>query len=134
METLKIEAGKYYRTSRGERALVLHRTEGEADTLPIIGIIGDRVVRWHTDGGNDHVAYSTYLRGSHDDDLVAEWVEPKRIKGFLSIYPHNEQVYFHRTREEALRSGMNGYGKFVPVALVEIDVLEGNGLEGVERS
>lgn len=77
---------------------------------------------------------------SHEtpNDAVAEWVEPKRIKGWLAIAaninerdPIRDGNYYAgsltvgKTRQNAIDMST---GKLV--ACIEIDVLEGHGLNG----
>ncbi|MEZ5781176.1 MAG: hypothetical protein R3D70_05955 [Rhizobiaceae bacterium] len=136
VETLMLEAGKFYRTRDGRRAFVSHVLGVSPfpnkirDDFPVTGYIDGTGYApvWRLDG--------SFGNRSHDNDLVAEWVEPKRIKGWVNIfadkgvdYPTGYRVgcATHATKADAQRfaEGM--------VATVEIDVLEGQGLEGEAR-
>lgn len=66
-------------------------------------------------------------------DLVAEWVEPKRIKGWINIYPSDEEEQdnpvpvrsgVHDTRDNADKLALRSRR----IACIEIDVLQGHGL------
>ena len=63
-------------------------------------------------------------------DLIAEWVEPKRIKGWLNVHAGNAAVFAigpYSTRDEATTDAET---LRVPrVACIEIDCLEGEGLK-----
>jgi hypothetical protein len=72
------------------------------------------------------------------NDLVAEWVEPKRIKGWLAIGVKGEREAglsaicgnIGLTQEDATNSFNRIFAKYSPVACIEIDVAEGQGLDG----
>jgi hypothetical protein len=123
VETISIETGKSYKTRSGEKAVVFgqHPT---AHTMTLCGFIAhglrDFAVTWNTNG-------SVAGEGGkpNGNDLIAEWVEPKRIKGWLSIAAGYADAPICETREEAIRR-FSGE----PAACIFIDVLEGQGLDG----
>jgi len=133
-QTLTIEAGKYYRTRSGRTAFVAAVTlpnpnTGENRIYPALGYIEGRDETWKLSGAN--------MSGrTHDDDLVAEWVEPKRIKGWISVAGNiskhdpiiDGKLYagsltIWPTRQEAIEGSTGAL-----LACIEIDVLEGDGL------
>jgi hypothetical protein len=133
-QTLTLEAGKYYRTRAGMKAYISGATpdgfandDADGKFAGFINGVGAR--SWSEDG--------TYIEGGEDGyDLVAEWVEPKRIKGWVNVYSagHSESPYgnsprggVYSTKEEANRSVLYGVER---IACIEIDVLEGCGLNG----
>jgi hypothetical protein len=134
LENIKLEAGKFYRTQDGRKAFVgaskLTEFQGISEKCTFVGYVDgqDSGVVWN-DGG---VAISGYSNLT----IEAEWVEPKRIKVIVNIFPSNDIDYptgyrvgaaTHATKEDAQRyaQGM--------VATIEIDVLEGQGLDGSTR-
>lgn len=127
-QALTLEAGKYYRTRDGKKAFVAGKNPFEDLEYPFIGVLQSDASSsdsWAVDG--------RYIVGEKsNDDLVAEWVEPKRVTGWIAMlvdgytgdYPaHTTHVF--ATRQEAVES-FNG----APFAVIEIDVLEGHGLNG----
>lgn len=140
-KALTLEAGKYYRTRDGFKAMVIaknpfnmHGKQGEA----FIGAIefpkpGDdafdfpeSATSWDPSGVfNEDGSESEY-------DLIAEWVEPKRIKVWVNIFPAKEREDYpsgyrvgcvtHASKDDAHRMAQG------MIATVEIDVLEGHGL------
>lgn len=63
---MKIEAGKYYRTRGGEKALVTDRDKDP--NYPWNGRIGDKALNWTEEGPE-------FLHHVSQHDLVAEWVD-----------------------------------------------------------
>ncbi len=144
-QALTLEAGKYYRTRGGKKVFVaaLSLFDDQADH-PVAVIIGNEDVegelQWYAPSGK----YNAYHGGDLEEDLVAEWVEPKRIKGWLNIYgmPHSKlgslpkaDAYagtsLHPSREIADTASLNGFQfQGLRIACIEIDVLEGHGLNG----
>lgn len=123
-QTLTLEAGKYYRTKDGRKAYVVgkHPFDKNPEVLPFCGFV---------DGERTSEAYwwdkkGTPGRGVPQTQLVAEWVEPKRIKGWVNAWMEGGSLRFgatlHATRAQALE---HTEGQF---ACIEIDVLEGHGL------
>ncbi|MGG7581717.1 hypothetical protein [Rhizobium sp. Nf11,1] len=123
-KALTLEAGKYYRTRDGRKAFVSGTNPfSEGSHIRAIGVVyGNGVQGWDLSG-----AFSSL--GGHGLDLVDEWVEPKRIKGWLNVYPENDEsfdiVKYHPTREQADVSALS-----TRIACIKIDVLEGEGLNG----
>ncbi|MEH2700239.1 hypothetical protein GFL93_09315 [Rhizobium leguminosarum bv. viciae] len=140
-QSLTLEAGKYYRTRDGRKAFV-SATAPEGFSNPdtdgqFAGFIDGMGARmWGNDGG--------YLDFDQSDyDLMAEWGEPKRIKGWVNVYsgndenygnPHNidssqhcGHVYPKRAHADIAAVSLSGRNR---IACIEIDVLEGAGLEG----
>ncbi|MBZ9674537.1 hypothetical protein [Mesorhizobium sp. ES1-1] len=127
---LQLEAGKYYRTRDGRKAVVvgLSPFEGTGETFVAAGYIETEptVMTWSMDG------FFSPTRNNHHRDLVAEWVEPKRIKGFVALWDigHGGSLiagcsHVYLTLDAAKAEGFCGV-----IAYVEIDVLEGQGLDG----
>ena len=64
-------------------------------------------------------------------DIVAEWVEPKRIKGWLNIYYQDSAGDFQAGYVFAKRAMADKQcGDATRIACIEIDVPEGHGMEG----
>lgn len=129
-QTLTLEAGKYYRTRDGRKAFLAGRNPFESSIqLVWTGYVegGIAIYGWLASG------HFRYADGREDDcDLVAEWVEPKRIKGWVNIYPHPNMPQdvivnnaLHETKEKA-----DGHSVGGRIACIEIDILEGHGLNG----
>ncbi|NEH28159.1 hypothetical protein [Rhizobium ruizarguesonis] len=107
-----------------------------------IGVIAGKndAFGWKSNGENDPL-------NKVGDDLVAEWVELKRIKGWVNVYsgndenygnPHNidssqhcGHVYPKRAHADIAAVSLTGRNR---IACIEIDVLEGAGLEGRSRN
>ncbi|MGO7756840.1 hypothetical protein ACC761_06405 [Rhizobium ruizarguesonis] len=128
-QTLTLEAGKFYRTESGKKAYVAAASFfGEIgngiNPYTVCGFIeGCGAVSWTWEGkqvvGCDSLG-----------DLVAEWTESKRIKGWVNIRLVEGGVNFgvvHDTQAAALSKKDVREPVF---ACIEIDVLEGAGLEG----
>lgn len=115
-QTLTIEAGKFYRTREGQKAFVAGIVPGMKTDWPIMGwiIAGARNVQviWHLDGSD-----------GGKNDLVAEWVEPKRIKGKMFICQSASGTFGSYISDEP----RDPLGAKI-IACIEIDVLEGAGL------
>lgn len=126
-QALTLEVGKYYLTREGKRAFVSGNNPFTYGShIRLIGVVDG----WGVQGWDANGVYTTM--GQHYLDLVAEWVEPKRIKGWVNIYPHpnmpqdvivNNALY--ETKEKA-----DGHSVGGRIACIEIDVLEGHGLNG----
>lgn len=129
-QTLTLEAGKYYRTRDGRKAYIVGQNPFDKDDadigFPFGGFVrggnGDCLEWWRGDG--------RFEVREDAMDLVAEWVEPKRIKGFIALkYTGNSFVavtsHVHGTLEEAMKMFKGDTS-----AIVEIDILEGVGLNG----
>ncbi|RWE44218.1 hypothetical protein [Mesorhizobium sp.] len=129
---LQLEAGKYYLTRDGRKGFVAGSSPfgSTVDCHQVVGYIDcdTHALGWGKDG--------FYWANKDEDarDLVAEWVEPKRIKGWVNIYPDvNGNMpskvivnnCLHGTKDDADDHAMTGR-----IACIEIDVLEGQGLEG----
>lgn len=127
---MKLEAGKYYRT-RDERkayvAAVLSPFKHlDPDFLAIGWIEGSDSAlarMWNPNTG----AFIT--DDSCQADLVAEWKEPKIIKGWLNIYSENSvgdivTGYIYPTLERARSVSNNSNVR----AICEISCVEGDGL------
>lgn len=129
-KALPLEAGSYYRTEDGRKALIgWKRDDGKWEGI---------VVNYGREIWDD-VGVPTH--GSKVTTLVAEWVEPKRIKGWVNVYSGtfidgdacndsgvqaaHTRYSIHDSRE--LADG-NVSSSFTRIACIEIDVLEGAGL------
>ncbi|MGR9413700.1 hypothetical protein [Rhizobium leguminosarum] len=141
-QSLTLEVGKYYRTRDGKKAyagyvMAESPFNGSKPLYPVSGWVAGEVMPqcWNFDGS---------LYGPEDEhkfDLVAEWVEPKRIRGWVNIYPGNRPRqtdvegfspkahagHVYKTRKQA---DVAAADKVIRIACIEIDVLEGVGLEG----
>ena len=96
--TLKIEAGKKYRTRGGHEAEVL-RTDVR-DEQPVVGIItfndgGQSVTEWSVDG-----SFWPDGEGS-TKDLISE-IRPKRVV-WLNVYDTGD-FFIHETKQQADRA------------------------------
>ncbi|MBR0721781.1 hypothetical protein [Bradyrhizobium manausense] len=135
MEKLKIEAGKFYRTRSGAKAFVAmdkRNPFNPDDEYPILAYIDEEpetnTHKWLNPDGRE------YASKEYEHDLVAEWREPKRIKGWLNVYlpgDGRDEMFscVHKTREKA-DAVMFASER---IACIEIDVLEGQGLDGSAR-
>jgi hypothetical protein len=130
-QTLTLEVGKYYRTRDGKKAyagyvMAESPFNGSKPLYPVSGWVDGEVMPqcWNLDGSLHEP------ENEHKFDLVAEWVEPRRIMGWLAICSaDNGQIIYpgrqmHPTAAIALRASPNA------IACIEINVLEGAGLEG----
>lgn len=118
MSNLKLEAGKYYRTSRGAKVFIIGKVDGRDNWIGQAingGFNEDCVLIYRAD--------RTCSANDMWNKLVAEWVEPKRIQGWLAITSDYADAKICETREEAIRAFAGE-----PSACIKIDVLEGEGL------
>ncbi|MBP2564514.1 hypothetical protein J2766_001073 [Agrobacterium tumefaciens] len=118
-QTLTLEAGRYYRTRDGRKAYVagfnpFSKEEDRANAVS--GWIEDGNCLWCRSG-------QYWKNKTSDFDLVAEWVEPKRIQGKMYIYEGSAGVHGGYLSDHLQLP----YGAKV-LAVIEIDVLEGHGL------
>ncbi len=129
-QTLKLEAGKYYRTQDGRKAFVAFIGETpfkKDDGETAIVILGEDLGEAHYPWANGRISKRADLEDPLD--LVAEWVEPKRITGWLAFSSKDATpfasfvTHLHHTKEEAELA----YGGDAS-AVIFIDVLEGEGL------
>ncbi|WP_322884149.1 hypothetical protein U8C35_06360 [Sinorhizobium medicae] len=128
--TLTLETGKYYRTRDGKKAYVygvnpFATVGGEHEVVGVIDGYGQET--WHRDG-------HWFSQGDKPCDLVAEWVEPKRIKGWVNVYPGvigdmPSKVIVNNCLHET-RGDADAHAMSIRIACIEIDVLEGHGLQG----
>lgn len=94
--TLKIEAGKRYRTRGGDEVEVLRTDINSAD--PVLGVItyknsgGQSAISFKEDG-----SYLGEMEYSHD--LISE-IRPKRVV-WLNVYEEDEGASFFSSRQEA---------------------------------
>lgn len=116
---LQLEAGKAFRVQDGRKAMIAGRNNSGF----WCGVLQDwsEVKLWHDDGRS--------VSGHRNTDIVAEWFELKRIKGFIAFRFVDAAIvaltsHVHETAAEARRI----YGDET-TAIIEIDVLEGQGLE-----
>lgn len=136
MENIKLEAGKFYRAEGGAKIYIASALPNpfiDGDTYPFIGYVNgeyvDKTFFWNASG----VCYT-----ERKFNIVAEWVEPKRIKGWVNIVAKNPEnpssshvgrlTCVWPTREMA-----DAYCAYDRLACIEIDVLEGQGLDGSAR-
>lgn len=133
-QALTLEAGKYYRTRGGKKVFIVG--QNPFDTLeddvefPFGGFVqgnsGD-TLEWFREDGVHGVRVGGAL------DLVAEWVEPKRIKGWVNFYIDTYQLKENHVRVFETREAADdtiGVLEGKRIACIEIDVLEGHGLNG----
>ena len=114
--------------ARHELDCIIKPTMGELKYVCVGELEGwssTSVPSWALDGSFDCI--------ERQQDLVAEWVEPKRIKGWVNIYLSKlpggyECGSFYRTKEEA--NHWKSYKGGERVACLPVDVLEGQGLDG----
>lgn len=122
----KPEAGKYAKTRGGHKAFVSAIIQNPMqDKQPSYSVIG------FVEGSDDRITWTSdgrFISGNEDDfDLVAEWVEPKRIKGWVNVYDSalssESAGGVHPTKRDA-----DEYAMPHRLACIEIDVEEGHGL------
>lgn len=101
--TLRLEAGKYYRTAGGRKAFIVGRSPffDDHNHWPWCGwIVGNSApLMWSDEGVNDT-----------DDDLllVAEWREPVKVAGWVNVYSFGSRYSrVYETREKADLDHMN---------------------------
>lgn len=123
MEGIKLEAGKYYRTHGGDKVFIAGKSPFEKRPFEFCGFVENQ-------GTQSWTAEGKFFTGKNSSayDIVAEWKEPKRVKGWLAIGVGYADAKIEDTREEALKA----FGGDA-VACIEIDVLEGQGLDGSAR-
>lgn len=118
---MKLAAERYYRTRDGRKAYVF----GTSPIFPgqWVGVIDTAPTMWLGDGRwlND----DRWPQDISPCDLVEEWREqPRRIKGWVNVYVcPTEDFYYYPTRAMADRASSNRF------ACIEIDIVEGQGLE-----
>ncbi|CUW85644.1 hypothetical protein N5C66_03725 [Rhizobium pusense] len=126
-QALTLEAGKFYRTRDGRKAFVSGINPfPDGSHIRAIGVVVDEGVQgWDLNG-----AFTLELE--HRLDLVAEWVEPKRIKGWVAIWAKGGDhslvaccSHIYKTLEAAKADNFSNVACYA-----EIDVLEGHGLNG----
>ncbi|TBH23625.1 hypothetical protein ELG64_08970 [Rhizobium leguminosarum] len=141
-QSLTLEVGKYYRMRNGRKAIVTcdsgaNPFGGEDDKFPFNG---------YADGFEAGICWTAKGKTSgwnSECDIIGAWVEPKRIKGWVNVYsgndesygnPHNidsshhcGHVYPKRAHADIAAVSLTGRNR---IACIEIDVLEGAGLEG----
>lgn len=115
MGGLVIETGKYYKSRGGEKCYCV-----EQNTNGFWVIEGE--------SGFYTVDHQGRFWGHYEEnsihDIIAEWTEPKRIKGWVNVYGRMPYL----TREEADR--IAGRGR---KACVYIDIEEGHGLDNIKQ-
>ena len=145
MESLKIEAGKYYRTRGGDKAWMGCdiRTGGYGGIYPFIGVVGGYRQSWASDGSSIYGEQSPF-------DIIAEWKEPKRIKGWVNIWDRMHEdlrgvaaeegnafpgTNVYLSKDDADRAAKNAanWSDSNRIACIFVDVLEGEGLDGSAR-
>ncbi|TPL94771.1 hypothetical protein [Mesorhizobium sp. B2-3-10] len=118
---IKFQAGKLYRTRSGRKAFVAAVDHfGEMKGRQVAGFVENcGAITWTLDGR--HVGGKESF-----GDLVAEWAEPRRVSGFLNV-DANGIVRRFDTRAEADHPLARNSNR---IACIQLDVLEGQGLEG----
>jgi len=130
VEGIKIEAGKYYRTREGKQAFVaaLAQSPFDKDPVPYIGYVKGHKLQeqfWWSEAGR------AQPDGNEDPfDLVAEWQEPKRIRGWLNVFACASTGFYTTGVWETKEAADSRPGIERRLACIEIDVLEGQGLDG----
>ncbi|MVO95102.1 hypothetical protein [Rhizobium leguminosarum] len=131
-QSLTLAAGKYYRTRDGRKAFVSAVSVADPESglvrrYPAIGYIAGREETWQACGRNMTDRIYKY-------DLVAEWIEPKRIKGWVALGRDLGDfvrcTHIHPSKEAAIKNLRGHAYNDDAFACIEIDVLEGAGLEG----
>lgn len=98
MTDLEIEPGKFYRTKTGLKARIYALDGG--GTFPIHGSIfyGEAwcPTMWMKGG------FVTPKNITHDNTLVASWVEPEPLlECWVNVYKDNNGVFYYRSKQEA---------------------------------
>jgi hypothetical protein len=85
---MNIEAGKYYKTRDGRKAYVEHTSDPNPfqpkanEILLVRGYVdGLGSLSWRADG-----RFSTDSTRKESLDLVAEWLEPVKVSGWVNVY------------------------------------------------
>ena len=120
---MKIEAGKYYKTRGGSRAFIgAKKPEGFNGDYDFFGVVEEaRSEKWIS--GSCWKANGRTVLANDDHDIVGEWKETKRIKGWVSLKanPDHEGDYDAATlftdKNRALEYCGNGR------LLVEVDAV-----------
>jgi len=113
--TLKLEAGKKYRTRGGDEVEIL-RTDVR-DEQPVVGIVtksdgSQYVSEWNTDG-------SFWPDGLESaNDLISE-IRPKRVV-WLNFYPDGTCGASHSSKEEA-----DAHSSDIRIARIRVEFEEG---------
>jgi hypothetical protein len=84
VEGIKLESGKYYRARGGKKAFCTFVGTDPFGNQKVALIIFEeepQSVRYHWQDGSWSSLQESKL------DLIAEWKEPKRIKGCMNVYP-----------------------------------------------
>ena len=123
-----MQVGEFVRSSAGNKGFVVGKSsDGRFIVECINGMPRDDEQFLLTDSTG---------RNAGDDAwrFVGKWVEPKRIRGWMNVYRLDEAGdfqagYVFAKRESADRQ----VGAATRLACIEIDVLEGAGLEGAGR-
>ncbi|MBB4345161.1 hypothetical protein [Rhizobium leguminosarum] len=134
-QTLTLEVGKYYRTRDGKKAyagyvMAESPFNGSKPLYPVSGWVDGEAMPqcWNLDGSLHEP------ENEHKFDLVAEWIEPRRIKGWVAVGAetgsHVRCTHIHPSKEAAIRYLRGPSYNDNTFAVIEIDVLEGTGLEG----
>ncbi|MBR0800960.1 hypothetical protein JQ615_36935 [Bradyrhizobium jicamae] len=118
---MKLVAGKHYRTRSGRRARVAAVDEDMAPGEQAVGWVEWSSCSWNMEGS----FYADLT--TNDLDLVEELGEPRRIRGWINIYPGiacDTAGPLHANKDTADKcSGIDR------IACVEIDAGEGQGLD-----
>lgn len=140
-QSLTLEVGKYYRMRNGRKAIVTcdsgaNPFGGEDDKFPFNG---------YAEGFEAGICWTAKGKTSgwnSECDIIGAWVEPKRIKGWVNIYPkqlgvcgttydhESDSAFSFGSHHYANRDMADRYAGVNRIACIEIDVLEGAGLEG----
>jgi hypothetical protein len=117
---MKLEAGKFYKTRDGRKAFAAAENPFHDNKFRYVGWVeyDPCNLGWNWEG--KHPNKSRY-------DLIAEWVEPKRIDGYIAIGTRLTGD-LAISREVAVE-GLKRYSIDNKVlACIEVDCLEGDGL------
>jgi hypothetical protein len=133
----KITGAGFYKDRAGGKAEVV----GKGAQGYWVGTDADGdLARWDDEGNWGRFSAP---RGGYD--IVAEWKEPKKIKGYVNLYSgYNENLPGHKgkadlpwqfgglksSREQADYAASAWQGTYQRVACLEIDIEESHGLGG----
>ena len=116
-ETLKIEAGRYYKTRDGRKAFVMYVASNPfQDEQPhYFGFVDDMSLAWNQKGfcGFDGVTPDKH-------DLIAPWTEPRKFKLWVYALPG-----IHHARGFCSKQGSEWDERLIAI----VEVTEGDGLK-----
>ncbi|MGO8502796.1 hypothetical protein AB9F35_15025 [Rhizobium leguminosarum] len=128
-KSLTLEVGKYYRTAKGKKALCIGKDSQGQWFFEAMNDNHNKLDRFYrVDSSGRNIAGNDFWH------IEAEWDEPKRIKGWIAVFGREGGLDLSSlasvsdvfaTREQVIAAIHRP-----ATGIIEIDVLEGAGLEG----